>query len=59
MSDTSQPSGTLSRAAPVAAVASVATCATLSINGAGTGYKVDATVDGLTGSTCDPFTITP
>jgi hypothetical protein len=59
MSDTSQPSGTLSRAAPVAAVASVATCATLSINGAGTGYKLDATVAGLTENTSRPVNITP
>ena len=50
--------GTLLGTGTVAAVGGVATFANLSIDSAGTGYRLSATASGLTGSTSSSFTIT-
>jgi len=51
--------GVLGGAAPVAAVAGVATFSNLSINKSGTGYSLSASATGLTGAVSADFNITP
>ncbi len=51
--------GTLSGTTTVAAVAGVATFSTLSIDNAGSGYRLSATAAGFTGAASGPFDIIP
>lgn len=51
--------GTLSGAAPVSAVAGVATFSTLSINKTGNGYTLVASAGGVSSASSSPFNVTP
>jgi adhesin/invasin len=56
---TNPASGVLSGTTTVTAVSGVATFANLSIDRAGTGYRLSASASGATGTTSAPFAITP
>lgn len=59
MSLTTQHSDTAPRAAAGTAVAGVATPASFGIDSAGSGYTLQASAVGLSGATCDTFSVTP